>query len=225
MTPNVSVRLFTNDQYYLDRVFYSNIYRVNEIKSGGVVIDIGAHAGYFALNSVIRGASKVYCFEPNRSNFETLLDNLRPIKDSCQAHNFGVLFDSQFLKFEIPKFNENKYFDFANIPIADPASTSTEVSPVFKLDSILTDVVSENKIALLKINLGGDNECEVLKSSNYLNCIDSICGLTRATSSEMDLLISHLNVQGFKPVLINTLEDGETLFIFSKPESSVTFNI
>ena len=227
MTPEITVRLFTNDQFYLDKVFYSNVYKLANLPEKSVVVDIGAHVGYFALNSVVRGAAKVYCFEPNRYNFECLLTNTRDVRDTIVTHNFAVLFDDSTLEFEVPKFNENIYFDFGAIDIAEQSSEKKEVSPVFSLDSVLTKFIQDKKIDLLKINLGGEYETDVLCASKYINCAEAVCGIAIGDgASQFDKLVAHMNTNGFKNVkLLPTGDEGETLFVFSKSDSSKLFQI
>ena len=47
-----------------------------DIPAGGVVLEIGAHLGAFALDAASRGARIVYSFEPDPELFDTLLDNV-----------------------------------------------------------------------------------------------------------------------------------------------------
>jgi len=43
----------------------------------GTVIVIGAHIGGFSCFAARNGATKVYCYEPSRSNFELLVKNIK----------------------------------------------------------------------------------------------------------------------------------------------------
>ena len=78
MTPNIHIRSFTDDQYWLDKVFYSNSYRLKgskDIQNGPIIVDIGAHCGFFTFTSLALGAKKVYAVEPFIENFKMLLKN------------------------------------------------------------------------------------------------------------------------------------------------------
>jgi FkbM family methyltransferase len=44
-------------------------YRLLNIEDGSVVLDIGGHAGFFALYALARGASRVVSFEPSKANY------------------------------------------------------------------------------------------------------------------------------------------------------------
>lgn len=227
MTPEITVRLFSNDQFYLDKVFYSNVYKLGNLPEKSVVVDIGAHVGYFALNAIVRGAAKVYCFEPNKYNFRCLLDNTRGVRDAVIPYNFAVLFDNSTLEFEVPVFNGDKYFDFGCINHADPSSDNKEVSPSFTLDSVFSHFIHDKKINLLKVNLGGKYEADLLCSSKYINCVEAVCGITLGDgATQFDKVVAHMNTNGFKNVkLIPTGDESETLFIFSKADVGNMFQI
>ena len=51
---------------------------MNEIKPGNIVIDIGAHIGYYTLifAELVGDSGKVFSFEPESKNFELLTKNV-----------------------------------------------------------------------------------------------------------------------------------------------------
>ena len=74
-------RFFTNDRCIIDEIFINKAYTPNptfEIRSGDVVVDLGAHIGVFTVFAArhARGV-KVYCYEPLPENFELLKANVR----------------------------------------------------------------------------------------------------------------------------------------------------
>ena len=58
MTPEITLRTFTDDQYVLDKVFYANNYRLKKFPEDEkvVIVDVGAHTGFFSLLCAMRGA-------------------------------------------------------------------------------------------------------------------------------------------------------------------------
>lgn len=72
------VRLRTGDFRILDEVFNQGVYdrALNRIRPGHVILDIGAHAGVFAIAAAQRGAT-VVCFEPVQQNAELLEANAK----------------------------------------------------------------------------------------------------------------------------------------------------
>ena len=64
----------------LDEAIFNQVVNVNEyhlpscFESSDIVIDVGAHIGSFAQAVVSRGCRRVYCIEPDRSNFEIAAD-------------------------------------------------------------------------------------------------------------------------------------------------------
>jgi FkbM family methyltransferase len=71
------LRAGTQDEEAYEEVVRQNQYRLPErFAPGSVVLDVGAQIGCFARACFDRGAARVYCFEPERSNFDLLARNL-----------------------------------------------------------------------------------------------------------------------------------------------------
>lgn len=81
----IDLRVFT--QIFLDQV-YGNLHL-----TGRVVVDIGAHKGYFAAFALLRGAKAVLCYEPESSNFMALThfsESLGNSKQFIELHHEAV---------------------------------------------------------------------------------------------------------------------------------------
>ena len=50
---------------------------MDNIKSGEVVIDIGANVGMYSLMSAVSRNARVYAFEPEANNYNLLCHNIR----------------------------------------------------------------------------------------------------------------------------------------------------
>src|SRR2546425_2193800 len=68
-----AVRGASSDFAVIDEIFIHSVYErgLEAIEFGHDVIDIGSHAGMFAVAAAVRGA-RVVCFEPLPDNFELL---------------------------------------------------------------------------------------------------------------------------------------------------------
>jgi FkbM family methyltransferase len=73
----IDLRVFA--QIFVDQV-YSDLHLTDRI-----VIDIGAHKGYFAAYALLRGAKAVLCYEPERSNFMALTHFIRTLGKNERA--------------------------------------------------------------------------------------------------------------------------------------------
>jgi|LakMenE18May11ns_1017448.scaffolds.fasta_scaffold9958636_10 FkbM family methyltransferase len=80
-------------EHFCDRQ-YENIVDVEE---GDVVVDIGFNHGIFSLGAIMKKASKIYGFEPNKNIFEKLKDY--PRKDIVKVFNLAVSDKNETLTF------------------------------------------------------------------------------------------------------------------------------
>ena len=71
------------------------------IDSGMKVLDIGANIGAFARAAVLRGASKVYCFEPMTPTYRCLELNAQFASDVIETFKLGVSDKSESTTFQI----------------------------------------------------------------------------------------------------------------------------
>ncbi|MEW6364174.1 MAG: FkbM family methyltransferase [Acidobacteriota bacterium] len=86
-----SFRPGTNDHEIYDLVVRRNEYRLpDRFAPGAVVIDIGMHIGTFCYLALVRGAARVYGFEPEPSNYACASRNLAPFGDRVQLSNCAV---------------------------------------------------------------------------------------------------------------------------------------
>jgi FkbM family methyltransferase len=71
----MNFRSNTNDEEIFRSVFTNNQYNIGNLKEEDVVVDIGSHAGFFALKAWDHGARNIYTYEPFEENFLALKKN------------------------------------------------------------------------------------------------------------------------------------------------------
>jgi FkbM family methyltransferase len=222
MTPKLQVRTFTNDQYVLDKIFYSNFYRMRGFKTTErkpVVVDIGAHCGYFCFTALSLGAKKVYAFEPFTPNYKMLLANVgdNPI-GTVIPYQLGVYVAPICLPLNYPQVIHNSFFDFANVGL-DTNHGSPEVCKccVMPLDDLLQHYIEE-QVDLLKLSIGY-GEMAILDGSKRLSTqVCHICGEIALPEDGLPKLQASLANHGFTifktfPV---TGEEHRWLFLASR---------
>jgi len=80
------------DLHVFSQVFLDQIYSGLDL-SGRVVIDVGAHKGYFAAYALSKGAKAVLCYEPEDSNFRALSlfsDSITSTQQSIEVYHEAV---------------------------------------------------------------------------------------------------------------------------------------
>jgi FkbM family methyltransferase len=221
--PELSIRAFSDDQYILDKVFYANFYKLRGVPQGAkapVVVDIGAHCGYFAFAAMALGAEKVYAFEPFLPNYQQMIKNVSTWGHTVITNNMGVYTTEDLFDFYYPAMNEQKYFDFSHVGIVPTSAPQKPLkSKLYKLDNLLTYWVQE-AVDILKINIGYA-EADILMNAT-LSHVVNICGETEPSDTFEKLKIK-LKADGFSSSSLVDLEEGTIAFHFSRTKVSDFF--
>ena len=226
LLPKISIRLFSSDQYYLDKCFYSNFYKIRGVKKDStekpIVVDLGSMAGYFTIAALSLGAKRVYSFEPLSENYKVLVQNIsNNVIGDVKPYQIGVYPKDTILTLEVPKFKDS-HFDFSQVlPITHKTSGATENVVVFTLDRILATIVNET-VDILKINIGYA-EYDILIGSKLDNVIN-ICGQTILEKGKLDDFKNLMAAKGFTSCKIAELDENDSiLFFFSKEDINKRF--
>jgi FkbM family methyltransferase len=126
----------------------------NIVKAGMTVVDIGAHIGYYTLlaSRQVGVSGKVYAFEPNPTNFNLLLRNIKLNHiNNVVAVNKAVsnTNDSRKLFIDKKKFSGSHSLAVNNLETDDKAESI--IVETMTLDSYFDDT----KIDLIKIDAQG----------------------------------------------------------------------
>lgn len=197
MTPELSIRTFSNDQYFLDKVFYSNFYQLGNLSvhKDVVVVDIGAHCGYFCFASLALGAKRVYAFEPFVENFRMLLKNMGKNEVGITIPYCLGIYPTRSihtLHYPVMKKDE-KFFDFGAFGQEDEGvdvNVPTTCSFV-TLDDLFTQSYVTEHVNILKLNIGYA-EIDILKSFTQFEKVDAIC--LQLATNQLEV-INNLTVQ------------------------------
>jgi FkbM family methyltransferase len=226
MTPELSIRTFSNDQYYLDKAFYTNHYRVKGFKENGpVIVDIGAHCGYFTFSAIALGAKEVFAVEIHPDNYNMLIKNTshHTMSDKVRTFAFGIYPTASTIPFTFGggAMKDNIYLDYANIDVDKKEFTV----PVMSLDVFLNVYVRKD-VDILKLNIGYA-ELEILEGCALTN--KTIKNIVLETSESPERITEFLNTmkeRGFTESIFKKIDDEErTLLILSRGKISDTFNV
>lgn len=88
------------DDGILTEVVIENCYKLPD-KLEGVVIDIGAHIGFFSAMALERGAMKVLAFEPDPGTYVELVRNLKPYGDRACCFNLALWSSPAILTYQM----------------------------------------------------------------------------------------------------------------------------
>ena len=232
MTPIIHIRSYSTDQYYLDKVFYSNFYRLKKINSDqqpeseASVIDIGAHCGYFTLTAIAAGYSRCYAFEPFAENYRMLSKNIEIFSDSVSTFQLGAYHQNKYTYLKSPELNHNQFLDYG--VIKEQQTPNDSFSSFISISDIIKNVVSNSSVSLLKINTGYPFDF-ITNNELAFSSIKSICFEMPYDKAEIKYIKQKLQDLGYKDSLIIELKDKEQEFgflgFFSKDELENTFDI
>jgi len=156
---------FIDDQYIYTEVYEKNEYEVESFDKDDVVIDIGAHRGFFTKLCMDKGCKQVHCFEPEPENLQQLINNLKDYTH-FQPYNLAVSDkkgEKNLMKMAGWNTGIHSFYQSNGVPI--------KVQTV-SLDDIL---INFPKVSLIKIDTEGA-ECEILFNSKLLFKVDKIVG-------------------------------------------------
>jgi FkbM family methyltransferase len=188
-----------------------------------VVVDIGAHAGYFAFSALSLGARRVYCVEPFPDNFKMLLKNIgeNPI-DVFVPYFMGINEREDRLPMNYPELSKENYFDFANIDIS-PDAAMKYLAPMVPLNTFLRDYVRE-KVDLLKISIGY-SELDILDRSEAIRDVQNVCGEATLEAEKVEFFKRMMAGNGFLGSRVDPVEgeEGKYQFFFAKSKLTDMF--
>ena len=142
-----------------------------EIKLNDIIVDIGAHVGYFTLISTKNASlGKIYSIEPHKESFEILKKNLLLNNiTNVNAFNVAITKSTGKIRLYIDKDNQ-----IGNTIIKNKNHNQSEYVDSFSLKDFVSNNKNE-KIDFLKIDCeGAEYEILMNASSSDLNKIKKI---------------------------------------------------
>ena len=181
------------------------------IEEGEIVLDVGAHIGYFTLlfSKLVGNKGKVFAFEASPQNFTLLKKNVK-INDyqNVELINKAVSDKTGITKLFLSELNsgDNRIFDDGQNP------TSVDVNEI-ALDDFFKDSKFQNQISFVKMDIQGaegkaiNGMKNLLKKNNKIKLITEFWpyGLIRSGTNP-DQFLRELSNLGFKPSIISKKE-------------------
>ena len=218
MLPEISIRSHSSDQFVLDKVLYSNSYRINELIPKSVIVDIGAHIGAFSINCALRRADKIYAFEPLQDNYSILIRNLANFSQNFKAFQLGINSEAGFLKVEEPKLISNAFYESSEIGISDSGIDCYFI----KLEEAIRSI--SEKIYLMKVSAKG-REYEFLDACTNLFAVKNLCFEIECSKDEAEDITQKIKRKGsFNDSTVRKVTDKHYLFNFSQEDCNICFN-
>jgi len=175
------------------------------IQPGSFVLDIGANIGFYAsiLSQITGNKGRVYCFEPDKKNFEYLKKNVKDLRN-VTCFNTAVSDKKQVLKIYRSKLLN---VDHRTYPVNN-YDTVEEINAV-SIDDLIAEKIIP-KVDLIKIDIQGyelsafRGMTNLLSKNNGLNIIAEYWphGFKRAGTSAVEFF-DFFNEMGYQFLLID----------------------
>lgn len=176
-TRRFATRPGTSDEETFIQVVVRNEYRLPPaFQPDDLIVDVGAHIGCFSYAAMLRGARRVYAFEPDPANFAQASRNLRRFGDRVHLERSAVWrSDVVIPQLALGRVDTN----LAGVSAlwGGAASTGQSLAPAVRLDDVLQALTGggRTRVRLLKIDCEAA-EFPILLTAHRLDLVDEICG-------------------------------------------------
>ena len=196
--------VFLDDDFIFNEVYNKNEYGIETFAPDDIVIDIGAHKGYFTKLCMDRGCKNIHSFEPEPQNFQGLINTLKDYKH-FQAYNVAVLDKKGERNLAVARGCNTGLHSFYQ-PRGIPLPVQT-----IGLDDIL---IHFPKVSLIKIDTEGA-EFEIIYNSKLLDRVKKIVGEYHndVTEHHYEDLKKYLEEKNFDVKVLRCFNDNSGIFV------------
>ncbi|GCF08942.1 FkbM family methyltransferase [Dictyobacter arantiisoli] len=206
----------TNDHLIYDEIFKRNAYNLPaSFSDTDIIIDIGAHLGFFTYAAAERGAGIVYAIEAEAENYKLAKENLQAFIDQNKVkllqaaiwrsdEKGAVLFHSGHPR----RFDCQIESKLINTGGGD-VLWQTSGTPISTLafDDLVTEASQQQtkRIHILKIDCEG-SEWPILLTSQTLHLIDEIHGEFHEIGGPYDTFSAPFSIPGYQRFTVEELQ-------------------
>lgn len=203
---------------------YTDVYKNNEynllesFNKDDLLIDIGAHIGYFSLLAYDKyNIKNIICYEPDLDNFNSLKENLKNIAN-IELHNKAIWrSDGQHVSLDLSKYDVNNGRpNTASCSVI--LNSNKHTVPCIGLDSVLDTLNKNYNKIIIKLDCEG-SEYPILFTSKLLNKINSIyieCHDLDNISLEKSFLVDNITNYNFNSIKLFLESHGFNLITYKK---------
>lgn len=167
-----------------------------EILPNCIIIDIGANIGAFSIYAAMAGANKIYSFEPNKSSYIKLVQNVRinRLTEIILTFNLAVTGTK----------NEQVFMPIESSPYNRLIKDNSNNSELTKVDCItLEEIFSINKLRkvdLIKIDCEGCEYEIIFSTSKEIWSIIDRIRMENHDRKRIEELENYFNALGFSKI-------------------------
>ncbi len=206
---NFSFRKDTNDSLIYESIFIYDEYKLpDRFLETDVIVDIGAHVGFFTYAAAQRGTRNVYAFEPDQENYEIALKHLKDyIAEQSVYLIRRAVWRSDLSQKELVYSGYYRDDNYVNTGSGNVLWRKKGVLvPAISFDEVVLGITKNGRkrIRLLKLDCEG-SEWPILFTSKTLHLIDEICGEFHEIGGAYDIHTAPFSIKGFERFTIDQL--------------------
>ena len=210
-------RSYTNDKLIYEGIYERNEYRLPpSFNSSDLIVDIGAHVGFFSALALERGVGVVYAVEAHPENYQLAVQHLQAGIEQGYVHlRWGAVWRSDEEGSILHHSGFKHGFDhphpgvYFNTGAGNVVFNQTGVEvPAIPFDELLWEATQQGnrQVRCLKIDCEGA-EWPILLTSKKLHIIDEIVGEYHEIGGNYDSLDpQRLRLAGYEKFTVEELE-------------------
>ncbi|MBV9689727.1 MAG: FkbM family methyltransferase [Ktedonobacteraceae bacterium] len=213
---NFRFREGTNDRLIFEEIFDRNVYKLpTAFSTSDIIIDIGAHIGFFTYAVMQRGAQCVHAVEAETENYMLAAEHLKEYIDQERVFLiWGAVWRSDRSGEILYHSGHSEQFDWqTGGTLVNTGGGSVtwqargEAIPVLPFDRLILQATEggQKRIRLLKIDCEG-SEWPILLTSKTLHLVDEITGEFHEMGGEYDTLMPFCSIPGCEQFTVHELD-------------------
>ena len=195
---------FGRDSFAVDRVAYFGIFLQGWYSAdyrGAIVIDVGAHKGYYGAFALLEGAKEVRSFEPETANFAALRRAADSFGDAWVIHNRAVSAEAGEVVLHVNA--ESAGHSIVQEDSDKRPTIGTQTVTLVPMAEVLEDAAREERPLIVKVDAEGA-ECDIVLGTPvelWERVAEVFLEIHDFAPCTTDAIVDHLTRAGLRVVL------------------------
>lgn len=203
---------FGRDSFAVDRIAYFGIFLQGWYQTdyrGAIVIDVGAHKGYYGAFALLEGAHEVRSYEPEAANFAALQRAAGSFGSSWVVNNRAVSAEAGEVVLHVNV--ESAGHSIVQETSEKRPTVGSQTVAVVPMAGVLEEAAQDGHRLIVKIDAEGA-ECDIVLGTpveRWRSVDDVFLEIHDFAPCSADAIVDHLTEAGLRVVLREVDEEAE----------------